>query len=154
MKFTTIYTLKSLIMAYDKKKIYEQAKEVIVKHKLFFIEDIVAFLPCDKTTFYRFFDINSNEYNELKELLETNRTELKVSMRSKWYKSNSPALQMALMKLIGNQEELRRLSMQHIDHTTGGDKMDKPTVIVNTPDVAKAFEDLKQMFEDEANDNI
>ena len=102
-------------MAYDKKKIYEQAKEVIIKHKLFFIEDIVAFLPCDKTTFYRFFDINSNEYNELKELLETNRTELKVSMRSKWYKSNSPALQMALMKLIGNQEELRRLSMQHIE---------------------------------------
>lgn len=102
-------------MAYDKQKIFEQAKEMIVKHKLFFIEDIVAFLPCDKTTFYRFFDINSNEYNELKELLETNRTELKVSMRSKWYKSNSPALQMALMKLIGNQEELRRLSMQHIE---------------------------------------
>ena len=100
-------------MAYDKKKIYEQAKEVIIKHKLFFIEDIVAFLPCDKTTFYRFFDINSNEYNELKELLETNRIELKVSMRSKWYKSNSPALQMALMKLIASPEELRKLSMTH-----------------------------------------
>jgi hypothetical protein len=61
---------------------------------------------------------------------------------------------MALMKLISNQEELRRLSMQHIDHTTGGDKMDKPTVIVNSPDIAKAFEELKQMFEDEDNDNI
>lgn len=115
MKFTTIYTLKSLIMAYDKKKIYEQAKEVIVKHKLFFIEDIVAFLPISKKTFYEYYPIDSNESNELKELLETNRTELKVSMRSKWYKSNSPALQMALMKLIGNQEELRRLSMQHIE---------------------------------------
>jgi hypothetical protein len=102
-------------MAYDRKKIYEQAKEVIVKHKLFFIEDIVAFLPIAKKTFYEYFPIDSNESNELKELLETNRTELKVSMRSKWYKSNSPALQMALMKLIGNQEELRRLSMQHIE---------------------------------------
>jgi hypothetical protein len=141
-------------MAYDRKKIYEQAKEVIVKHKLFFIEDIVAFLPIAKKTFYEYFPIDSNESNELKELLETNRTELKVSMRSKWYKSNSPALQMALMKLIGNQEELRRLSMQHIDHTTGGDKMDKPTVIVNSPDVAKAFEDLKQMFDNEDNDDV
>lgn len=100
-------------MAYDRKKIFEQAKEVIVKHKLFFIEDIVAFLPCDKTTFYRFFPTESNEYNELKELLEKNRTELKVSLRSKWYKSNSPALQMALMKLIASQEELKRLSMQY-----------------------------------------
>jgi hypothetical protein len=102
-------------MAYDKKKIFEQAKEVIVKHKLFFIEDIVAFLPCDKTTFYRFFEPESNEYNELKGLLETNRTTLKVSMRSKWYTSNAPALQMALMKLIASPEELRKLSMQFIE---------------------------------------
>lgn len=100
-------------MAYDRVKIYEQAKEMIVKHKLFFVEDIVAFLPISKPTFYDYFQIDSNELNELKELLEQNRTELKVSMRSKWYKSNSPALQMALMKLIGNKEELRRLSMNY-----------------------------------------
>ena len=100
-------------MAYDRSKIFEQAKEVIVKHKLFFIEDIVAFLPCDKTTFYRFFEPDSNEYNELKGLLETNRVTLKVSMRSKWYTSNAPALQMALMKLIATPEELRKLSMNH-----------------------------------------
>ena len=100
-------------MAYDRKKIFEQAKEMIVKHKLFFVEDIVAFLPCAKPTFYDFFPPESNELNELKELLETNRTELKVSMRSKWYKSNAPALQMALMKLIATPEELKKLSMSY-----------------------------------------
>jgi len=98
-------------MAYDRVKIFEQAKEMIVKHKLFFIEDIVAFLPCAKPTFYDFFPPDSNELNELKELLEQNRTTLKVSMRSKWYTSNAPALQMALMKLIATPEELRKLSM-------------------------------------------
>jgi hypothetical protein len=102
-------------MAYDKKKIFDQAKEMIVKHKLFFIEDIIAFLPCNKTTFYDFFPINSDQSNELKELLNLNRTELKVSMRSKWYKSNAPALQMALMKLIANEDELRKLSISYID---------------------------------------
>jgi hypothetical protein len=102
-------------MAYDKLKIFQQAKEVIVKNKLFFVEDIVAFLPCNKTTFYDFFSVESNELNELKELLETNRTELKVSMRSKWYKSNAPALQMALMKLISTPEELRKLSMTVVE---------------------------------------
>jgi hypothetical protein len=110
-------------MAYDRKKIFEQAKEVIVKHKLFFVEDIVAFLPISKPTFYDFFNPDSNELNELKGLLETNRTELKVSMRSKWYKSNAPALQMALMKLIATPEELKKLSMQYNDHTTGGEKI-------------------------------
>ena len=100
-------------MAYDKKKIFEQAKEVTVKHKLFFIEDIVAFLPIAKKTFYEYFPLDSNESNELKELLETNRVSLKISMRSKWYTSNAPALQMALMKLIASPEELRKLSMNH-----------------------------------------
>ena len=64
-------------MAYNKQEIFKKAKEVTVKNKLFFIEDIVSFLPCDKTTFYRFFPVDCNEYNELKELLEQNRTELK-----------------------------------------------------------------------------
>ncbi len=101
-------------MAYDKNKIFEQAKEVTIKNKLFFIEDIVAFLPCSKNYFYDHFPPDSNEYDELKELLDSNRVELKVSMRSKWYKSNSPALQMALMKLISNETELRKLSMQAV----------------------------------------
>ena len=104
-------------MAYDKKKILEKAKEMIVKHKLFFVEDIVAFLPISKKTFYEFFPLESNESNDLKELLEQNRIELKVSMRSKWYKSNSPVLQLALMKLISTDEELRKLSMKHTEHS-------------------------------------
>jgi hypothetical protein len=100
-------------MAYDRIKIFEQAKEVIVKHKLFFVEDIVAFLPIAKKTFYEYFPIDSNESNELKELLETEKVNLKVSMRSKWYKSENPTLQMGLMKLISSPEELRKLSMTH-----------------------------------------
>ena len=102
-------------MAYDRVKIFEQAKEMIIKHKLFFVEDIVAFLPCAKPTFYDMFPPDSNELNELKELLEQNRVTLKVSMRSKWYTSNAPALQMALMKLIASPDELRRLSMQFVE---------------------------------------
>ena len=102
-------------MAYNKKKIFKQAQEMIVKHKLFFIEDIIAFLPCDKTTFYRFFKPNSNEYNTLKDLLDVNRTTLKVSMRSKWYQSSAPALQMALMKLIATPEELKKLAMTYVE---------------------------------------
>ena len=99
-------------MAYNKQKIFEQAKEMIVKHKLFFIDDICAFLPISRATFY---DWEFDKLDELKDLLNQNRTELKVSMRSKWYKSNAPALQMALMKLIATPEELRKLSMQFVE---------------------------------------
>jgi len=98
-------------MAYDRKKVFEQAKDAITKHKLFFMDDVIAFLPCSKPTFYDYFRPDSNELNELKELMELNRIELKVSLRSKWYKSNAPALQMALYKLIADESELVRLSV-------------------------------------------
>ena len=101
-------------MAYDKNKILEKAKEAIVKHKLFFLDDIIAFLPIASSTFYAW-EMEKSE--ELKELLHKNRIELKVSMRSKWYKSNSPVLQLALMKLISTDEELRKLSMKHTEHS-------------------------------------
>mgnify|MGYP007105025203 CR=1 FL=1 len=113
-------------MAYDRKKIFEQAKEMIVKHKLFFVDDIVAFLPCSKSSFYEFYPDGSDELDELKGLLEINRTTLKVSMRSKWYTSNAPALQMALMKLICTDEERKMLSMTHTDVTTNGKEINLP----------------------------
>lgn len=118
-------------MAYDKQKIFNQAKDMIKKNRLVFVEDIVAFLPCDKTTFYRFFEPESNEYNELKDLLDLNKTELKVSMRSKWYKSDAPALQMALYKLIASPEEHKALQMQYTDHTSKGDKITPPILWVD-----------------------
>lgn len=100
-------------MAYKTEDLFNTAIEKIKKNKLFFIEDIIAFLPCRKSTFYEHFPNDSDYYKKMFEELERNRTELKVSMRSKWYTSNAPALQMALMKLIASPEELRRLSMTH-----------------------------------------
>ena len=68
-------------MAYDRNKIFKQAKEAIIKHKLFFVDDLVAFLPISKKTFYEFFPLESNESNELKELLEQNLTKFKYGIR-------------------------------------------------------------------------
>jgi hypothetical protein len=110
-------------MAYNTKDLLDKAVEAIEKHKLFFIDDIIAFMPCGKTAFYDHFPNNSNEYKTMFDLLEKNRTELKVSLRSKWYKSNAPALQMALMKLICNDDERKKLSMNYNDHTTDGEKI-------------------------------
>ena len=102
-------------MAYDRVKIFEQAKEMIVKHKLFFMDEVPDFLPCGRSTFYDYFPDGSDELDTLKSLISINKTQVKTSMRSKWYTSNAPALQMALMKLIATPEELKKLSMQFIE---------------------------------------
>ena len=103
-------------MAYKTEDLFNTAIEQIKKNKLFFIEDIIAFLPCRKSTFYEHFPNDSDYYKKMFEELERNRTELKVSMRSKWYKSNAPALQMALMKLICTDEERKKLAMQYSEN--------------------------------------
>jgi len=100
-------------MAYDRFKIFEQAKEMVVKHKLFFMDEVPDFLPCSRSTFYDFFPDGSDELDTLKSLISVNKTHIKTSMRSKWYKSDAPALQLALMKLIATPEELKKLSMNH-----------------------------------------
>ena len=113
-------------MAYDRKKIFEQAKEMIVKHKLFFMDEVPDFLPCSRSTFYDFFPDGSDELDTLKSLISVNKTHIKTSMRSKWYTSNAPALQMALMKLICTDEERKMLSMTHTDVTTNGKEINLP----------------------------
>jgi hypothetical protein len=97
-------------MAYKTNELERLSLEAIEKYKLFFIEDVVAYLPCDKSTFYAH---KLHESNAIKEALLTVKTNIKVSMRSKWYLSEQPTLQLALMKLISSEEELRKLSMSH-----------------------------------------
>jgi hypothetical protein len=107
-------------MAYDKKKIYEQAKNLIIDKRLFFVEDVIALLPISKQTFYDFFKVNSDEMDTIKDLLDKNKVEIKSSMRSKWYKSENATLQLALMKLIGTEEEAHRLNGSN--HKISGDR--------------------------------
>ena len=110
-------------MAYNTATLKKQALAAIDKHKLFFIEDVVAFLPCGKTAFYEHFANETNDRKDIDELLERNRIEVKTSMRSKWYKSEAPALQLSLYKLIATTDERNALSMSKVDVTSGGDKI-------------------------------
>jgi hypothetical protein len=97
-------------MAYDRIKIYQQALDLIEKKKLFFIEDVVTLLPISKQTFYDYFKVDSDELDNIKELLDKNKIEVKNGLRNKWYNGNNPLTQMALYKLIGTEEEYHRIA--------------------------------------------
>jgi len=121
-------------MAYDKQKIFEQAKEQITKNNLFFIEDIVAFLPCNKDTFYRFFPTNSDEYDTLKGMLDDNKVKTKSSIRAKLWKSNKAAELLALYRLIATPEEHQKLNQSYIDHTSKGKEINRPEWLTTKKD--------------------
>ena len=110
-------------MLYSKKKIFEQAKEAVVENNLFFIEDIVAFLPCGRSWFYDKFPEGSDESDTLKGLLDTNKIRTKVEIRGKLRGSSKAAELLALYRLICTPEEHQKLNQSYIDHSTKGEKL-------------------------------
>jgi hypothetical protein len=102
-------------MAYNKKKIYKQACEAVEKNNLFFVEDIVAWLPISKATLYEFFPLESDELNNLKNLLNINKTKTKSAIRAKLFKSDKAGELLALYRLICDNEERQKLNQQYIE---------------------------------------
>jgi hypothetical protein len=120
-------------MAYDKAKLYEQAKEAIEKNNLFFIEDIVAFIPCGRSWFYENFKDGTDEMDTIKSMLENNRIKTKSSIRAKLYKSDKASELLALYRLIATPEEHQRLNQQYIDHTSKGEGIVVPEIVWRQP---------------------
>lgn len=119
-------------MAYDKEEIFEEAKHQIIENKLFFIEDVVAFLPCGKTYFYDAFPVDSNEMNTIKELLDDNKVTEKVAIRKKLKSSDKAAELLALYRLLATPEEHQKLNQSYIDHSTKGEKINLH-ILTNDP---------------------
>ena len=111
-------------MAYDKDKLLKVALDKAEEKNCFFIEQLISFLPCDKTTFYRLFKLDSNEYNTIKEVLDKNKVVMKTTMYNKWFESDNATLQIGLMKLIATDEEAHRLNGSKSEIKVGG--IDKP----------------------------
>ena len=83
-------------------------------------------MPIAKPTFYDYFKVDSNEFNDIKEKLDANRVSTKVKMRKKWQDSDAPALQIGLMKLIATEEEAHRLNGTKQEHKLSGEVNIKP----------------------------
>lgn len=105
-------------MAYDKKELEKKALTAIEKHKLMFIEHIVAFLPCSKKTFY---EKKLHESDAIKKAVEEMRVSKKTKLLSGWIDSEVPSLQIAAMKMISEEHEAHRLNgtRQEIKHEGG-----------------------------------
>jgi uncharacterized lipoprotein YbaY len=102
-------------MSYDTDKLEQEALEAIEKYRLFFIEDVVVYVSCSRATFYNH---GLDKLDTITEALAKNKIDIKVSMRNKWFLSESATLQVALMKMIATDDEAHRLngSRQEIRH--------------------------------------
>lgn len=107
-------------MAYKKSEMITQCINAIQEHDLVFIEEIISFVPFSKPTFYAH---GLNEVDSIKKELEDRKVEIKAGMRKEWRKSTNATLQIALYRMLANQHEYERLTLERIDHTSKGDKI-------------------------------
>ena len=128
-------------MAYNTETLKARAIEVIKKNKLIFIEDICAMLGISKPCFYDHFKVDSNDFNELSNLLDENKISLKVGLRKKWYDSDNATTQMALYKLCSTSEEHKKLQQNYTDLTSKGESIN--------PITPEELNEAKNKYEDE-----
>ena len=116
-------------MAHNKEKIYKQALKIAAKKGVYFIEDIIAFLPITKPTFYDYFKVDSNDFNAIRELLDANKIQKKVDIREKLSEGSKAPELLALYKLLATDDERKKLSSQYIDHTSKGKEIKASSAI-------------------------
>lgn len=104
-------------MAYKTSEMIEQCLKAIKKDKLMFIDEVISKVPFSQATFYNH---KLEQLEVIKEAIEQEKIDCKVGLKQKWRKSDIPTLQVALMKLIGTEEEYHRLAntRMDIDQTT------------------------------------
>ena len=119
-------------MAYDKEKIFEQAKEaaqdcndkintkheaailkIIKEKKLMRFDHIFAhFTGCSRATAYNH---NLDKLDSIKEALESNRAKAEDYLLQKWIAGDNGTLNIAAMRIVGSPEVRRLLNQQYIE---------------------------------------
>lgn len=102
-------------MSYKTTDLEKKSLEVIKKHNITDIKELVTYLPCSRQTFYGH---NLDKLDTIKDAIENNKILTKAKLRKKWADSDNPTVQIALYKLLGTRDE--RLVLSNVDITTDG----------------------------------
>lgn len=94
-------------MAYNKDEIVKDALAAIKKHKLVFFEEITNYVKPVKKTLYAY---KLHDMPEIKDALAENKINTKKYLRDKWKKSDNATVQIALYKLLSNEDEFAKIT--------------------------------------------
>lgn len=120
----------------DTKQLEQKALDILAENKdIYFMYDLADKMDIARSTFY---------YNQLdksdviKNALLHNKRTLKRGLRVKWYNSDNATTQVALYKLLADEDELARLN-NNIDLNVTGNNL---KVVVADKKSKDAIEDI------------
>lgn len=83
--------------------------------RIVFHQDIYAFLKISRSSYYRHFPSESDEWKVIDEALENNKTNMKLVIRDRLAESKSPAALLSLYRLIATREERDALNSYRME---------------------------------------
>lgn len=92
---------------YKKKDLERICLDLIEKHKIIRMNELIAYLPISKATFY---NKNLDKLDTIKDSVNNQKVKIKKGLQMKMYNSKNSASHIALYKLAGTQEECDRLN--------------------------------------------
>lgn len=119
----------------------KQCLKIIEEANILFITDLIAFLPISRATFYNY---GLDKLDILKDAINKQRIITKQGLRAKWFQSKSPALQIALYKMIATKEEKEAISNVIFPPKEQEEKTELP--------IKQMFESLKKSMKEQSND--
>lgn len=112
-------------MAYNKNDLEKEAIRAIKENNLTFDSEVWVYLGISEKTYYNH---ELQKLQSIKEAIKENRVKTKNNLKAKWFRSSNATLQVALYKLISDDEERKKLSQTYNDITTNGENINKVIV--------------------------
>lgn len=97
---------KEVIYNYPDDELINMALTAIKEYNLVFLTDVVAYLPISRSTFYY---RGLDKSDVLKSEVNNNKIQTKHALREKWFNRDNATTQIALYRLLADDDELRRL---------------------------------------------
>lgn len=123
---------------FNYEKLKKKALAILEKKKdIYFFSDLAIELGMSRQYLYER-GFSPDKDDALKEALENNKKYVKRGLRAKWYTNDNATTQVALYKLLADEEELKRLNNNaDINLTSDGLK-----IVVQDERAKKALEEV------------
>jgi hypothetical protein len=123
-------------VAYNKDEILQKALSAIEEHNCTKLAEVLLYLPITESTLYEW---ESEFLEAIKAKIAEQKVKIKAKMKKRWFDSDNPALAIAAMKLIADEEEIDALSTSKVKQDNLHTFKNKPTIRLDFSNVGDNY---------------
>jgi len=127
--------------SYNKAAMKELALDAIKKYRLFFIDDLWAYVPYSRPLFYK---KGLDKDDEIRDAILNSKITTKGELRKKWRDNFNPTTSIALYRLICSDEE--RDALSYNKHEVTGPKGEALFPKIGEIDISKLTDEEKAVL--------